>query len=92
MRYSKKRSKSCDSRDPDRVRHGTDRGLPMSNLSVHSNVQDETIDHANSEFADFAALLAQTHGDGAHQTAHDAIDVTDHAATLAAQHAHHFLV
>jgi hypothetical protein len=31
-------------------------------------------------------------GDGAHQTAHDAIDATDHAAMLAAQHAHHFLV
>jgi uncharacterized repeat protein (TIGR03803 family) len=62
------------------------------NTSVHSNMHNETVDHAKSEFADFAALLAQAHGDGAHQTAHDATDVTDHSATLAAQHAHHFLV
>ena len=34
-----------------------------------------------------AALLAQAHEDGAHHT-----DITDHAATLAAQHPHHFLV
>jgi uncharacterized repeat protein (TIGR03803 family) len=61
------------------------------NTSVHSNMHDETIDHP-SVFADFAALLPQAHKHGAHQTAHDATDVTDHAATLAAQHAHHFLV
>ena len=61
------------------------------NTSVHSNMHDETID-PKSVLADFPALLAQTHENGAHQTAHDATDVTDHAATLAAQHAHHFLV
>jgi uncharacterized repeat protein (TIGR03803 family) len=62
------------------------------NTSIHSNMHDETIDHAKSEFADFAALLAQAHEHGAHQTAHHATDIMDHAATLAAQHAHHFLV
>ena len=61
------------------------------NTSVHSNMHDETIDHP-SVFADFATLLVQAHEHGAHQTAHDAIDPMDHAATLAAQHAHHFLV
>jgi len=62
------------------------------NTRVRSSVHDETIDHPKSEFADFAALLAQAHEDGAHQTAHDATETMDHAATLAAQHAHHFLV
>jgi uncharacterized repeat protein (TIGR03803 family) len=61
------------------------------NTSVHSDMHDETFDYPKSEFVDFAALLAQAHADGAHQTAHDATDVTDHAATFA-QHAHHFLV
>jgi hypothetical protein len=60
------------------------------NTSVHSNMHDETID-PKSVFADFAALLTQAHEHGAHQTAHDATDATDHAATFA-QHAHHFLV
>jgi len=64
----------------------------QTEMSVHSNMHNDTINSPQSELPDFAALLAQTHGDGAHQTAHDAIDVTDHAATLAAQHAHHFLV
>jgi hypothetical protein len=59
------------------------------NTSVHSNVHDEAFDHPKSESADFAALLPQAPEHGAHQTSHDAID---HAATLAAQHAHHFLV
>ena len=62
------------------------------NTSVHSNAHDEAFEHPKSEFADFVALLAQAHGDGAHQTAHDATGIMDHAATLAAQHAHHFLV
>jgi uncharacterized repeat protein (TIGR03803 family) len=62
------------------------------NTSVHSNAHDEAFEHPKSEFADFVALLAQAHGDGAHQTAHDATRIMDHAATLAAQHAHHFLV
>jgi hypothetical protein len=53
------------------------------NTSVHSNMHNETVDHAKSEFAGFAALLAQAHGDGAHQTAQDATDVTDHSGTLA---------
>ena len=57
----------------------------VANFKAH----DETIDHPKSAFADLAPLLAQTHEDGAHQTVHDA---TDHAATLAAQHAHHFLL
>jgi uncharacterized repeat protein (TIGR03803 family) len=61
------------------------------NTSVHSNMHDETID-PKLVFADFAALPAQAHGDAKYQTAHDATEVTDHAATLAAQHAHHFLV
>jgi hypothetical protein len=55
-------------------------------------MHDETIDHPKSEFADFAALLPHTHDHGAHQTALDATDMMDHGATLAAQHAHHFLV
>jgi hypothetical protein len=62
------------------------------NTSIHSNVHNDTINPPQSESADFASLLAQAHGDGAHQTAHDASDVTDHTAMLAAQHAHHFLV
>jgi hypothetical protein len=39
-----------------------------------------------------AAAGDQAHENGAYLTAHDAIDPMDHAATLAAQHAHHFLV
>jgi hypothetical protein len=57
------------------------------NTSVHSNVQDETINHFKSEFADLAASLAQAHHDEAHPLAHD-----DHPASLTAQYAHHFLV
>ena len=29
------------------------------NTSIHSNVHNETVDHAKSEFADFASLLAE---------------------------------
>jgi hypothetical protein len=61
------------------------------NTNVHSNMHDETIDHP-SVLADFAAMLAQSHENGAGLTAHDVIDPMDDAATLAAQHAHHFLV
>jgi hypothetical protein len=53
-------------------------------------MHDETID-PKSVFTDFAALPAQAHENGAYLTAHDAIDPMDNAATLAAQHAHHFL-
>ena len=62
------------------------------NTSVHSNMHDEAFDHPKPEFADFAASLAQAHEHGAHQTAQDATDGMHDAATLAAQHAHHFLV
>ena len=62
------------------------------NTSVHSNAHHETMGHPKSEFVDFAGLLAQAHEDGARQTAHNATDIMDHAATLAAQHVHHFLV
>jgi hypothetical protein len=62
------------------------------NTSVHFNAHDERFDHPESDFAEFSALLAQAHEHGAHQTAHDATNIMDHAATLAAQHPHHFLV
>jgi hypothetical protein len=61
------------------------------NTSIHSNVHDERIDHPKSEFAQFAALLSQVHQDAANLP-HDASDPMHDAATLAAQHAHHFLV
>jgi uncharacterized repeat protein (TIGR03803 family) len=60
------------------------------NTSVHSNVPDEASDHPKSESVDFAALLPHAHE--AHPTVHDATDMIDHAATLAAQHPHYFLV
>jgi hypothetical protein len=47
------------------------------NTSVHSNMHNDTINSPQSEFADFAALLAQAHENGAHQTPHDATDVTE---------------
>ena len=61
------------------------------NTSVHSNPHDQTIDHAKSEFTQFAELLSQPHQDAANLP-HDAADPVNHAATLSAQHAHHFLV
>jgi uncharacterized repeat protein (TIGR03803 family) len=57
------------------------------NTFANFKAPDETIDHPKSDFADFAASLAQAHHDEAHPT-----DIMDHAATLTAQHAHHFLV
>jgi uncharacterized repeat protein (TIGR03803 family) len=59
------------------------------NTNVHSSMHDETID-PKSVFTDFAALTAQAHDNGAYLTAHDVIDPMHDAATLAAQHAHHF--
>jgi hypothetical protein len=61
------------------------------NPTVNSNVHDETIDHFKSEFAQFAELQTQTHQDAVNPT-FDAVDPMHHTATLAAQHAHHFLV
>jgi uncharacterized repeat protein (TIGR03803 family) len=56
------------------------------------NVHDETIDHFKSEFAQLAEhVLTQSHQDAVNP-AFDAIDPMHDAATLAAQHAHHFLV
>ena len=60
------------------------------NPRLNSNVNDETIDHAKSEFAQLAELT-QSHQDAAN-LAHDAIDPMNHAAALTAQYAHHFLV
>jgi uncharacterized repeat protein (TIGR03803 family) len=62
------------------------------NTFANFKARDETVDHPKSGFADLAASLAQAHQDGAHPLAHDGADIMDHAATLAAQHAHHFLV
>ena len=62
------------------------------NTFANFKARDETIDHPKSEFADLAASLAQAHQDGAHPLTHDGTDILDHTATLAAQHAHHFLV
>jgi hypothetical protein len=59
--------------------------------AVHSNVHDGIIDHANSEFTQFAELLSQSHQDAAN-LAHDAADPVHHAAMLSAQHVQHFLV
>jgi uncharacterized repeat protein (TIGR03803 family) len=61
------------------------------NTSLNSNMHDETIDHAKSEFSQLAELLAQSHQDTVNP-AHDAIDPMHHTATLSAQQAHHFLV
>jgi hypothetical protein len=59
--------------------------------STQFNVHNDTIDPRLSYFTQLAELLAQPHQDAA-TLAHDAIDPMDNAATLAAQHAHHFLV
>jgi hypothetical protein len=57
--------------------------------STQLNVHNDTIDPPQSEFTQLAEL--HSHQDAA-SPAHDAIDPMDHAATLAAQHAHHFLL
>ena len=62
------------------------------NTSTNFNAHNDAIDPGKSEFADFAALLAQEHQDGAISIAHDATDIMHHAEALTAQHAHHFLV
>jgi hypothetical protein len=55
-------------------------------------VHDETIDHFKSEFVQLAEhVLTQSHQDAVNP-AFDAVDPMHDAATLAAQHAHHFLV
>ena len=61
------------------------------NPGLNSNLRAETIDHGNSEFTQFTELLSQPHQD-ASSLGHDAADPVHHAATLTAQHAHHFLV
>jgi hypothetical protein len=62
------------------------------NTSTNFNAHNETIDPPKSEFADFAALLAHEHQDGAIPIAHDATDIVHHADVLTAQHPHDFLV
>jgi probable HAF family extracellular repeat protein len=59
--------------------------------SAQLNVHNDAIDHPRSEFTQLAELLAQSHQDPA-SLAHDPTDGMHDAATLAAQHAHHFLV
>ena len=62
------------------------------NTIATSNVQhNDIIDPPKSEFADLAALLAQSHQDGTHP-AHDVTDIMHIAAALTAPHAHDFLL
>jgi hypothetical protein len=55
------------------------------------NVHNNTIGAPQSAFTQFAELLSQVHQDAANLP-HDASDPMHDAATLAAQHLHHFLV
>jgi hypothetical protein len=55
------------------------------------NAHHDTLDPPHSEFADFAALLANEHQEGAHLLAHEATDIAHIGAALSA-HANHFLV
>ena len=58
----------------------------------HFDAHSGALDATPSESADFAALLAQTHQDVLHPTAHDLSHNVHHAETLSTEHAHSFLV
>jgi hypothetical protein len=77
------------------VSHAQDAFVFSPNLGestvANVNAHNDTLDPAHSEFADFAALLAHEHQEGAHPIAHEATNIAHIGAVLSA-HVHNFLV
>ena len=76
------------------VCHDQDRFVFAAHLGDNQasgvNVHNDALDLSHSQFAELGAFMNHDHHDGALDlSAHDA---NDHAATVMAQHSHHFLV